>query len=677
MKTIKWIVLCYCVSAFQYCFAQNKKSDSLKVVLKQQKTRDTTYVNLLYKIAANLTQENNLNSAKQFTKAGIELAKVIKWDIGTANGLFTLADLLNNEEKYDSSASICYFALNTAEKIQNRRLIANTYHLLGYNYNSMGNDSLAEYYYLKFLDAAKVAKNDKMIFRALFFLTDFYLNRNQLIKSQGFLDKASAMAIANDNAKRQAALFELQATIQFKKKNFKSALDYEKQSLSMYANEKEKNYHIIAYSIAQVSYYYCGLKNKDSASYYAYAALAMAKQKDLKKEITDAYKAVFNYHRTFGEYKKALEYRLVYDSLYNAAYNSGGSQNSERTRIRLEQEKKDLIAQREQEIKESNATKSRNLQLSIIGGFMLLAGFLFWNNQQKQKANIVLQEQKDKVESTLKELKTTQTQLIQKEKLASLGELTAGIAHEIQNPLNFVNNFSEVSVEMIDEVLEERQKEEGERDESLINELLSDLLQNQTKINHHGKRASNIVKGMLEHSRTSTGERVLTDINQLADEYLRLSYHGLRAKNSSFNADFKTDFDPNLPKILVVPQEIGRVLLNLINNAFYAVSQRPNLTCLQDLSGLNTYQPTVTVTTKNLENTIEISVKDNGSGIPEIIKSKIFQPFFTTKPTGEGTGLGLSLSYDIVTKGHGGTLEVVSVEGEGSEFIVKLPIRNT
>jgi signal transduction histidine kinase len=267
-------------------------------------------------------------------------------------------------------------------------------------------------------------------------------------------------------------------------------------------------------------------------------------------------------------------------------------------------------------------------------------------------------------------LKASQAQLIQSEKLASLGELTAGIAHEIQNPLNFVNNFAEISVDLAKELDEEIDKEP--LDKSLVKELVKDISQNQEKINHHGKRASAIVKGMLEHSRSSTGVKEHTNLNALADEYLRLAYHGLRAKDSTFNATMETHFDLDLPKIEVIPQDIGRVLLNLINNAFYAVAERSRSTVGAPLVGVQPYTPTVTVSTKKLDNAIEISVKDNGNGIPEAIKDKIFQPFFTTKPTGQGTGLGLSLAYDIVTKGHGGTLIVESIVGEGSTFILTL-----
>ena len=264
----------------------------------------------------------------------------------------------------------------------------------------------------------------------------------------------------------------------------------------------------------------------------------------------------------------------------------------------------------------------------------------------------------------MEELRATQTQLIQKEKLASLGELTAGIAHEIQNPLNFVNNYWEVNVELIEELQEEVERDNKEE----IKTILADLSDNERKIHHHGRRADAIVRGMLEHARATPGEKVPTDLNALADEYLRLAYHGLRAKDSDFQCELITDFDPNLGKVVVAPAELGRVLLNLFNNAFYAVRQRAVLAADQ------TYTPTVWVSTHRLDGKVEIEVRDNGTGMPPEVVEKIFQPFFTTKPTGEGTGLGLSLSYDIVTKGHGGTLRVESCVGEGTEFVVELPV---
>ena len=280
-----------------------------------------------------------------------------------------------------------------------------------------------------------------------------------------------------------------------------------------------------------------------------------------------------------------------------------------------------------------------------------------------------LRQQKDQVERTLNELKSTQAQLIQSEKMASLGELTAGIAHEIQNPLNFVNNFSEVNSELIDEMKVAIDK--GNIDE--VKAIASDIKGNQEKINHHGKRADAIVKGMLQHSRNSSGEKEPTDINALADEYLRLAYHGLRAKNKSFNATLYTNFDENIKKINIVPQDIGRAILNLFTNAFYSVSEKKKIID-------NNYEPQVSVITsikKDVAGTgskVEIKVKDNGLGIPQKVVDKIFQPFFTTKPTGEGTGLGLSLSYDIITKGHGGEMRVETKEGEYAEFIILLPV---
>jgi signal transduction histidine kinase len=277
--------------------------------------------------------------------------------------------------------------------------------------------------------------------------------------------------------------------------------------------------------------------------------------------------------------------------------------------------------------------------------------------------------QKEELQQALNELKATQTQLIQSEKMASLGELTAGIAHEIQNPLNFVNNFSEVNTELIEEL--EHEVEKGNVQEVLA--ITRDLKDNQDKITHHGKRAEAIVKGMLLHSRTSSGQKEATDINALADEYLRLAYHGLRAKDKSFNATMKTDFDPTINTVNIIPQDIGRVILNLITNAFYAVTEKKKV----QPEG---YEPIVTVSTKKLSSTqgsngdkIEIKVSDNGNGIPKKILDKIFNPFFTTKPTGEGTGLGLSMSYEIVTKGHGGELKVENKEGAGATFIIYLP----
>jgi two-component system NtrC family sensor kinase len=290
---------------------------------------------------------------------------------------------------------------------------------------------------------------------------------------------------------------------------------------------------------------------------------------------------------------------------------------------------------------------------------------------QVKERTAELTHQKEELQGALAELKSTQAQLVQQEKMASLGELTAGIAHEIQNPLNFVNNFSEVSIELLEELKDEILSKLPDDVKQEADDIMSDITQNLTKINQHGKRADAIVKGMLQHSRTTTGKKEPTDVNALADEYLRLSYHGLRAKDKMFNAGMKTSFDENLGKIEAIPQDLGRVLLNLFNNSFYSVAEKKK----QNIAG---YEPTVSVVTKKVKNAaglsaVEITVSDNGTGIPQKVLDKIYQPFFTTKPTGQGTGLGLSMSYDIITKGHGGELKVETAEGEFARFTITIP----
>lgn len=337
---------------------------------------------------------------------------------------------------------------------------------------------------------------------------------------------------------------------------------------------------------------------------------------------------------------------------------------------------------RQQQIeKEKEAYRNQIRTYGLLAGlavFFIIALLLYRNSRQKEKTNRTLASQKQILETTLGELKATQTQLIQSEKMASLGELTAGIAHEIQNPLNFINNFSELNTDMINELKGERAKGKGEGIETAEEELLNIIAENESKILQHGKRADAIVKGMLQHSRSNNGQKEPTNINALADEYLRLAYHGLKAKNNSFNATMKTKFDETIANINVIPQDIGRVLLNLINNAFYAVHEKylNQGTAVVDekkKANQNGYKPTVSVSTKMKNGKVEIKVSDNGNGIPQKVLNKIFQPFFTTKPTGQGTGLGLSLSYDIV-KAHGGELRVETKEGEGSEFIIHLPV---
>jgi len=365
----------------------------------------------------------------------------------------------------------------------------------------------------------------------------------------------------------------------------------------------------------------------------------------------------------------ALKYLLKSMELKDSLFNRQNTIAIQKLEYSERQKQIDLEASKK-------AYESRLKIWGLLAGSTILLAislFLWRNNQHRQKAYALLQEQKQetdrqkqKVEQSLIDLRATQSQLIQSEKMASLGEMTAGIAHEIQNPLNFVNNFAEINRELIVEVRIQQSKiKKGEGEESVENELLNDIEQNLEKISQHGKRAEDIVKSMLQHSRTSSGQKEPTDINALADEYLRLAYHGLRGKDTAFNVTLETAFDPAIKKVDVIPQDIGRVLLNLYNNAFYAVSEKKKLAA-------GDFEPKVIVSTKNKGDSLEIRVKDNGQGIPEKMKGKIFQPFFTTKPAGKGTGLGLSLSHDII-KAHNGELSVESREGEGTTMIVIIP----
>lgn len=379
---------------------------------------------------------------------------------------------------------------------------------------------------------------------------------------------------------------------------------------------------------------------------------------NFRKEI---YRDVVEVYAGLGDYKNAYLNSLKYAELNDTLAATENLEKITKLTNKLEFENKlalqdeshaKIMALKQAQINRERITRNIFLSGMIIAFIIVIV--VFFRFIEKKKLN-------DKLNDTLANLRATQTQLVQAEKMASLGELTAGIAHEIQNPLNFVNNFSEVGRDLINELKEALENDDKEE----VQAISDDLLQNLDKINQHGKRAEGIVKGMLQHSRTRTGEKEPVDINKLADEYLRLAYHGLRAKDKSFQSDFRLEADEQLPKVNIVAQDIGRVLLNLINNAFFSVSEKTK----QSVIG---YNPEVVVKTKKVNHQIEISVKDNGTGIPEEIRAKIFQPFFTTKPTGQGTGLGLSMSYDIITKGHGGKIWVESKVGEGSEFIITL-----
>jgi signal transduction histidine kinase len=393
--------------------------------------------------------------------------------------------------------------------------------------------------------------------------------------------------------------------------------------------------------------------------------------------LSKAFERKKDFRNAYFNYIIARKYRDS-SSVKSKAYEIADVQYSSEISLK---ESKIQILEKDKQLRAGEARRQRQVLYAVLAGVALVLVLMFVlirNYRAKQAANKLLQRQKEEIQTTLTELKSTQAQLIQSEKMASLGELTAGIAHEIQNPLNFVNNFSELNKEMLEELIVERSKPNTERDDHIQDELISHVSHNSEKIIHHGKRAGSIVKGMLEHSRASSGQKEPTDINVLTDEYLRIAYHGSRAKDKSFNANIETDLDDSVGKISVAPQDIGRVILNLVNNAFYAVHEKQIHASVGPPAGQpgaagQSYQPKVIVSTKKIDNIVEIKVKDNGNGIPQKVADKIFQPFFTTKPTGQGTGLGLSLAYDIV-KAHGGEIIVQTREEQGTEFIIRLPI---
>jgi len=403
----------------------------------------------------------------------------------------------------------------------------------------------------------------------------------------------------------------------------------------------------------------------DSVIYYADKGLTLAQNLSFGDKVIESSSILKELYKKAGRTDSAFKYQEIMLAAKDSVF------SQEKVKQMQNLAFNEQLSQ--QEIKAEQQTYRNRIKMYGLIGigaiFFLIAVLLWRNNRYKQRAFNLLQQQKSatdqqraKAEKALSDLSSAQAQLIQSEKMASLGELTAGIAHEIQNPLNFVNNFSDINTELIEEMKTELKA--GNTEEVMT--IANNVADNEQKINHHGKRADAIVKGMLLHSRSSNGIKEPTNINALADEYLRLAYHGLRAKDKTFNATMETDYDETIGIVNIIPQDIGRVILNLITNAFYAVTERAK----QAGAG---YEPTVAVSTKKLNGTVEIRVKDNGAGIPPKILDKIFQPFFTTKPTGQGTGLGLSLSYDIV-KAHGGELKVETKEDEYTEFKVSLPV---
>jgi len=563
--------------------------------------------NEAFQIVENKECEKNIWNISKFTNSGMpEFARLSM--LGTIQS--DVAGIYSTTGNYDKQQSIIQDCIKTANRINDNTLLSQAFRNLGAQFFRENKLDSALTYYRKSLDYSDLCGYKK-----------YRSNTYNLIGTIYLSQKLYELALAN----------------------FLNALR---------SGKEQNNNSSIGGSYVLMSNYYNKTGKNDSALYYAKLGLAKSQNTGQVRDIIQAYNSLADIYKAQNRPDSAL----VYLQLANTAKDSLLSLEKIKQLQNIGFDEQLRLQELE---KESLQTKSKIRIYSLLGGLGLLliaAVFLYRNNHQKQKANKVL-------EATLSNLRSTQSQLIQSEKMASLGELTAGIAHEIQNPLNFVNNFSDMNAELLTEMKDELSK--GKIDEAIA--LANDVIENQKKINNHGRRADTIVKGMLQHSRSSNGIKEPTDINSLCDEYLRLAYHGLRAKDNSFNAIIKTDLDNSIEKVNIIPQEIGRVILNLINNAFYAVDEKKK-------SGVEGYEPTVSLSTKRNNGKIEISVKDNGNGIPQKVLDKIFQPFFTTKPTGQGTGLGLSLSYDIV-KAHGGGLQVETKEGEGSEFIINLNIK--
>jgi len=551
--------------------------------------------------------------------------------------------------------------------VANKQVIeqANTCNMIGNIYKGQENYPRALYYYRRCLKLATTSKDDRDIEYATFNLATVFELTNVLDSALLYIKKAVIYEYADHN-RFNSFILDVWGDIYVKLKEYKKGLSLLLQSAAL--SKQKKNLRAYAIASVSLSKYYKRIKNQDSSIYWAKEGFNGGKLVSAKLIIYQSADLLWSAYDDKHQIDSAFKYLKLSMLTKDAIYSTAKFQAIDA--LNAEEDKR--IA----EIANARATYQNNLKLYLllfVIVIVLVVSFLLWRNSRiRQKAlNLVKEQkkqtdiQKDAAEQALYLLKETQTQLIQSEKLASLGELTAGIAHEIQNPLNFVNNFSEVSMELFDEM------EIGFKndDKQEILEIAADIRQNLEKILHHGRRADGIVKGMLQHSRASSNVKEQADINKLADEYLRLAYHGLRAKDKTFNAELKTYFGTGIPLIKMVPQDIGRVLLNLFNNAFYAVQQR------QKTAG-DDYKPEVTLTTSTENNNLLITVKDNGNGIPDTIRDKILQPFFTTKPTGEGTGLGLSLSYDIVVKEHGGQIRVDSIENRYTEFTILIPIQS-
>jgi len=667
---------------FDFEVANNKEQAASLQLIWHNTTNDTLRMGAARSLGL-YYQGRNWDSSLYFTEQQAALARQLKLKLWEADALENMGFVLGYLKNYPRSLQVFLEVLKILEDNETEKNIwrisvfskerdprTARLNVLGFThqdiatlYISTGNieEALSHLY-----QAVKIGESINhyiLLSDANLNLSTTYLKLNKLDSALSFAQKAIHYSDISGFQKNKGSMLYNIGNIYFKKRNYVLSKQYFAESVQVC--QQQNNLSSLARTFLSLGNLFSVVGDKDSSLWYAKKGLEIAQSTGSPDILVNAYTSLSSIYKLRNNVDSALKYHefamAAKDSLNNLEkikqFQNIGFEELLKVRA-LENEKTET----------QNKIRTYGMLAGIVV-FMLIAFLLYRNNRNRKKANELLQKQKEEigeqkknVEQTLTELKSTQAQLIQSEKMASLGELTAGIAHEIQNPLNFVNNFSEVNKEMVAEATEELNK--GNLTD--VRNILIDIKDNEEKINHHGKRADAIVKGMLQHSKTSKGIKEPADIKKLADEYLRLAYHGFRAKEKEFNAEIETDFDETNDKINIVPQDIGRVLLNLFNNAFYAVNEK------KKTAGEN-YKPTVSVQTKKINGSIAISVSDNGNGISQSIVDKIFQPFFTTKPTGQGTGLGLSLAYDIV-KAHGGEIKVESKQGEGSQFTVALPL---
>jgi signal transduction histidine kinase len=645
--TLLLILLLFVFSSF----CQKNKAEVGSQIFSES-VQDTSSVNE-YLEWGNSLAWSQPDSAVHFLNKALLLSRHLQSKKGEFLALAIRAYPLAVVRADSAAVSSAYAALKIAEEENNKEFLASAYFTLGsvYIYTKEFNKAIHHHRTaLRYAEQNSAFYGIKIIDATNEHLAECFLGLNMPDSALFYLNK-----IAQNRSFWGGYDVYLMGRVSFQKLDYASALNFYKEALAIVTKEDiRKDMAHCNIGIADV---FLKLNQTDSSMLYAKNALAIAETAGLPNEKLEALNLLTTLFEEKSNIDSAYAYQKQTLDLKDSAFSADHIRHAQLIAFNEEMKKQEELTQKR---KRSTTIIVSSLVMTVLF-ISIITSIVIRHNRQRQKAYALLQKQKQQTDDAFLQLKSTQAQLVQREKMASLGELTAGIAHEIQNPLNFVNNFSAVNSELISEL---RQEAIAGNMEEVIS-LADSIGDNETKISHHGNRADAIVKGMLQHSRGLTGDRQPTNINQLVEEHLRLAYHGYRAKDQSFNAHIVTDYDPHGGRMEIVPQEIGRVLLNLFNNAFYAVTEKKKL-----LNGA--FEPTVTVTTKRKGDKVEITVKDNGTGIPEKALDKIFQPFFTTKPTGQGTGLGLSLSYDII-KAHGGEMKVETKEGDFVDVIIRLP----